>query len=90
MPKPTTSKSAFSPLATASPRTIPSADATTPSANASAATMPRTCERVAPRARSIANSRMRWATVIEKVLKMMKAPTRKRCAGQGKQRRGQE
>jgi hypothetical protein len=29
-----------------------------------------------PSARSIANSRVRWATVIEKALKMMKAPTK--------------
>ena len=31
--------------------------------------------REAPRVRSIANSRTRWATVIEKVLKIRKAPT---------------
>ena len=34
-----------------------------------------TWRRVAPSARSMANSRRRWATVIEKALKMMKAPT---------------
>ena len=35
----------------------------------------RTWRREAPSVRSSANSRMRWAIVIEKVLKMMKAPT---------------
>ena len=34
-----------------------------------------TCEREAPSARSRANSRRRCATVMEKALKMMKAPT---------------
>ena len=33
---------------------------------------------------------MRWATVIEKLSKMMKAPTNKRDAGEGQQRRPQE
>ena len=47
----------------------------TPISSASTATGARIWPRVAPSARSIANSRVRWATVIEKVLKMMKAPT---------------
>ena len=47
----------------------------TPSTTASAATAKSTCRRVAPMERSSANSRLRWATEIEKVLKMMKAPT---------------
>ena len=34
-----------------------------------------TWPREAPSVRSSANSRMRWVTVIEKVLKMMNAPT---------------
>ncbi len=38
-------------------------------------TEPTTCARVAPSVRSSPNSRVRWATVIEKVLKMMNAPT---------------
>ena len=50
-------------------------DATTPSASASAATAASTWRRVAPSERSSANSRVRCATVIEKVLKMMNAPT---------------
>ncbi len=43
--------------------------------NASPVMLQSTCAREAPSARSIANSRRRWATVIEKALKMMKAPT---------------
>ena len=34
-----------------------------------------TCRRLAPSARSSASSRVRWATMIENVLKMMNAPT---------------
>ena len=47
----------------------------TPRTRASAATAKSTCRRVAPIERSRANSRRRWATEIENVLKMMKAPT---------------
>ena len=46
-----------------------------PSITPSAMTEPTTCARVAPSVRSSPNSRVRWATVIEKVLKMMNAPT---------------
>ena len=42
---------------------------------ASSSTERITCRRLAPSVRSIANSRIRWATVIEYVLKMMKRPT---------------
>ena len=35
-----------------------------------------TCLREAPSDRSVANSRILWATVIEMVLKVTKAPTR--------------
>ena len=34
-----------------------------------------TCLREAPSVRSVANSRVRWATVIDSVLKMTNAPT---------------
>ena len=44
-------------------------------ASPSLTTARQTWRRDAPSVRSSANSRMRWATVIEKVLKMMKAPT---------------
>ena len=43
--------------------------------NASPVMLQSTCARDAPSARSIANSRLRCATVIEKALKMMNAPT---------------
>ena len=35
----------------------------------------RTCLREAPSVRSVANSRVRWATVIDSVLKITNAPT---------------
>ena len=47
----------------------------TPITSASSATAPRICARVAPSVRSSANSRVRSATVIVNVLKMMNAPT---------------
>ena len=50
-------------------------DAARPRISASTATPASTWPRVAPTARSSANSRRRWATVMENVLKMMKAPT---------------
>ena len=34
-----------------------------------------TCLREAPSVRSVANSRVRWATVIDRVLKITNAPT---------------
>ncbi len=57
------------------PATSPMIDAVTPTASASPSTLRSTWRRIAPSVRSIANSRMRWATVIEKVLKMTNAPT---------------
>ena len=38
-------------------------------------TEPSTCRRDAPTVRSVANSRVRWATVIDSVLKITNAPT---------------
>ena len=38
-------------------------------------TEPRTCRREAPSVRSVASSRVRWATVMEIVLKITNAPT---------------
>ena len=69
------SNSAPSSAAIPSPANSPSTDAATPMASASTATARRTCARVDPSDRSSANSRARCATVIENVLKMMKAPT---------------
>ncbi len=61
--------------AKAMPASRPSTEAKTPIANASTTTEVMIWRRLAPRVRSIANSRVRWATVIEKVLKMRKAAT---------------
>ena len=47
-----------------------------PIANASTTTVRRIWPREAPSVRSIPNSVIRWATVIEKVLKIRKAPTK--------------
>ena len=59
---------AFSPVASKSPRASPSSDATRPMASASMRVAPSTCRRLAPMARSNAVSRLRWATMIENVL----------------------
>ena len=48
--------------------------------SASSATEPSSCRREAPIVRSVANSRMRCATVIDSVLKMTKAPTKRAIA----------
>ena len=75
MSAPTAWNSALMPLAMPMPAAMPSSEATRPSAPASPITLASTWRRVAPSERSMANSRMRCATVIEKALKMMKAPT---------------
>jgi hypothetical protein len=72
---PTALNSARRPGAMAIPSASPSSEPTTPSASPSPITERMTCPREAPSVRSSANSRIRWVTVIEKVLKMMKAPT---------------
>ena len=46
-----------------------------PITNASSTTLRTSWRRLAPSVRSIANSRVRWATVIENVLKIRKAAT---------------
>ena len=66
---------ALSPAATATPTPRPTAEASSPTVTASASTEDRTWRRVAPSARSRPFSRVRWATVMEKVLKIMNAPT---------------
>ena len=60
--------SASSPEARPMPATMPIAEASTPTSSASAVTDRSTWPREAPRARSRADSRVRWATRIEKVL----------------------
>ena len=64
-------RSAAVPMPSRKPTTPP----TKPSASPSLTTARQIWRRDAPRVRSSANSRMRWATVIEKVLKIRKAPT---------------
>ena len=75
MSAPTAWKSALMPLAMPMPAAMPSSEATRPRAPASPITLASTWRRVAPSERSMANSRMRCATVIENALKMMNAPT---------------
>jgi hypothetical protein len=74
-PNPAASNSTPSSLAKPIPSTMPRIDASRPITVASSSTERSTCRRLAPSVRRIANSRVRWATVIENVLKMMKAPT---------------
>ena len=54
---------------------MPINEASSPITAASNSTDRRICLREAPIIRSRPNSRARWATVIESVLKMMNAPT---------------
>ena len=68
MPKPTAPSRLFRPTANATPSTRPSTAEMMPTTSASPSTAPRTCRRLAPSARSKASSRVRWATMIEKVL----------------------
>ena len=67
--------SADNPWARPMPSTVPIAEATTPTTSASATIMRSTCLRLEPMARSIAVSRVRCATVIEKALKITNPPT---------------
>ena len=73
MPNDTSSE--FSPLASARPRNRPTTEASSPIRSASSITERRTWRRVAPRVRSVASSRVRWAIVIESVLAITKLPT---------------
>ena len=72
---PNADSSPFRPRAIPIPARRPRADATKPVTNASTTTDVMTCRRLAPIARSSAISRVRCATMIENVLKMMNAPT---------------
>jgi hypothetical protein len=73
---PNASNSALRPRATTKPPAIPISEPMRPIATASTSTVLRICRREAPSVRSIPNSRTRWATVIEKVLKIRNEPTR--------------
>ena len=75
MSRPRTPSNALSPTARKIPPTKPTIDAVMPTRTASNSTDPTTWRCPAPMARSSASSRLRWATMIEKVLKMMKEPT---------------
>jgi hypothetical protein len=73
--RPIAATSAFSPIASTTPTPTPTIDATSPTTAASTKTDVITCRRRAPSARNSANSLLRWATTMLKVLKMMNAPT---------------
>jgi hypothetical protein len=68
-------KTAFSPEAKAMPAGRPRPAPSTPRKSASKTVPPRIWRRLAPSVRSSPNSRIRWATVIEKMLKIRKLPT---------------
>ena len=70
-------KSAFRPAASPRPRKRPMREATRPMTKASVITDQRICLREPPIVRIVANSRIRWATVMEKMLKMTNAPTKR-------------
>jgi hypothetical protein len=74
---PRTAKAELRPLAKTRPRKRPATDASAPITMPSSSTERSTCRREAPRVRSVANSRARCATVIDRVLKMTKAPTKR-------------
>ncbi len=75
MPNPTASSKALRPLASPRPATSPMPDATMPTINDSTTTAVSTWRRDAPRARSSADSRVRWATTIDSVLWIVKVAT---------------
>ncbi len=75
MSRPNAPRSAFKPTARPMPATNPMVEATRPTITASNSTEPRTWRWPAPMARSSASSRLRCATTIENVLKMMNEPT---------------
>ena len=88
--KPTASKSANSPFASASPRKRPTIDAITPIASASTTTEIRTWRRDAPSVRSVASSRVRCAIVIESELTITKAPTKSAISAEREQEVAEE
>jgi hypothetical protein len=74
--RPIESNSASSAFASPRPASRPMTEASRPTASASTSTEPSTWRRYAPTIRSRPSSRVRWATVIESVLKIVNAPTR--------------
>ena len=73
--KPTASNSLNSPFARPKPTNSPVTDASRPTVNASISTALSTWRRLAPRVRRMANSRVRWAIVIDSELAITKLPT---------------
>ena len=67
--------SAFIALAMPTPAKSPTTEARRPITRPSSTTERITCLREPPSVRSVANSRVRWATVIDSVLKITNAPT---------------
>ena len=72
---PNADSNACRPRAITTPAASPITEANTPTSAASVRTDARTWPRLAPSARRSASSRVRWAVMIENVLKMMNAPT---------------
>ena len=68
-------RSSSSPTAASTPSPRPTSEASTPRMRASSSTERKSWRRLAPTMRSRASSRVRWPTMIEKVLKMVKPPT---------------
>ncbi len=75
MSKPVAFSAAFSRIAMPIPTSTPTIEDTTPITKASITTEVITWRPLAPSARNSASSRVRCATMIENVLKMMNAPT---------------
>ena len=75
MSKPNAPMARYSSWDRPKPAATPSSDPTRPTMTASMTTEPVSWPRDAPSARSSANSLVRWATSMEKVLEMMNVPT---------------
>ena len=75
--KPTASNSQKRALASPTPTASPTSDASTPTTSASIRTDVRIWRRDAPTVRIVANSRVRWAIVIESELAITKLPTKR-------------
>jgi hypothetical protein len=73
--RPIVEKRESRPFAKPNPTKSPITEAITPTTRASKTTTRRTWRREAPSVRTVANSRARWATVIESVFAITKAPT---------------
>ena len=70
-------KRADRPFASRMPSATPTTEATKPMTRPSSTTERSTCRRDAPSVRRVASSRVRCAIVIERVLKITKAPTKR-------------